>query len=202
VPKKWKLPQINWMLFWTALGALAAVVALLVGLGFHSSDSGGDSGGGSAAKPDTVSETTDEPRADPEVEDPAGGEELWGGEISLIVNENYALDGFPIEPFEGYCDGCIMVNSFATPLALEVENGVRNWAPPDPPSYEDCAELLASGPAPSVALVESPNSEGLAEGDWACAYSKSGEILRLGYKGESEDGVNFRFTVTGWSQAS
>lgn len=119
-----------------------------------------------------------------------------------MVNENYALDGFPIEPFEGYCDGCIMVNSFAPELSLEVENGVRNWAPPAPPSFEDCAAILESGPAPSVLLVSSPNNEGMAVGDWACAYSKSHEVLRVRYEGESEDGVNFRFMVTGWSKPS
>lgn len=192
--------RINWTLFWTALGSIAAVAALLVALDiFPSSDSGG-------AESPAITKTDErdlEGQEDltegrSEADATPVGEKLWGGEISLVVNENYALDGFPIEPFEGYCDGCIMVNSFTPELSLEVENGVRDWTEPTPPSYEDCAQLLESGPAPSVSLVTSPNTEGVEAGEWACAFSKSGEILRLRYLGESQNEVNFRFMATGW----
>jgi hypothetical protein len=192
-------PRVNWMLFWTALGALAAVGALLLTIDLSPSDQGAG-----AEKPPPPKTDGREERSDhkPDGAEQPQGKELWSGEISLVVNENYALDGFPIEQVEGYCEGCIMVNSFTPEISLEVENGVRNWPQPNPPSFDDCAQLLESGPAPSVFLVTSPNSEGLWEGDWACAYSKSGELLRLQYLGESEDGVNFRFKATGWSRPS
>jgi hypothetical protein len=186
------------MLFWTALGALAALGALLLTLDLSpSSDSGTQSEKPAVAQPEGSEKGSDHGlRSEPEQ---AQGEELWSGEISLVVNTNYTLDGFPIEPFEGYCDGCIRVNSFAPELSLEVENGVRDWPESRAPSFTGCSELLESGPAPSVFLVTSPNSEGLQVGEWACAYSKSGEVLRLRYQGESEDEVNFHFLVTGWT---
>jgi hypothetical protein len=195
--------RINWTLFWTAVGSIAAVAALLVALDvFPSSDSDGGESPAIAktdeGDPESSEDLTEGTGGGSEADDTPTGEKLWGGEISLVVNENYALDGFPIEPFEGFCDGCIMVNSFTPELSLEVENGVRDWTEPTPPTYEDCVQLLDSGPAPSVSLVTSPNTEGVETGEWACAFSKSGEILRLRYLGESQDEVNLRFMATGW----
>lgn len=191
--------RINWTLFWTAVGSLAAVAALFLALDVFPSSDSSDS-----ESPTTVQADRGEfeESGNSVANNPQAGKKLWGGEISLVVDENYALDGFPIEPFEGYCDGCIMVNSFTPELSLQVENGVRDWSEPTPPVYEDCARLLESGPAPSVSLVTSPNSEGVEVGEWACAFSKSGEILRLRYLGESQDEVNFRFAATGWRQPS
>jgi hypothetical protein len=190
---------MNWTLFWTAIGSLAAVAALLLALDVLPSSDSSDS-----ESPTTVRTDRSEPEEPVNLaaQNLQAGKKLWEGEISLVVNENYALDGFPIEPFEGYCDGCIMVNSFTPELSLQVENGVRDWREPTPPTYEDCARLLESGPAPSVSLVTSPNSEGVEVGEWACAFSKSGEILRLRYLGESQDEVNFGFAATGWRQPS
>jgi hypothetical protein len=187
------------MLFWTALGSLAAVVALLLALDIFPSADSSDSDTPTVVRSDRNEPEESAGSADKESR---GGEKLWGGEISLVVDKNYALDGFPVEPFEGYCDGCVMVNSFTPELSFQAENGVRDWSDPAPPDYADCARLLESGPAPSVSLVTSPNSEGVEVGEWACAYSKSGEVLRLRYLGESQDEMNFRFAVTGWRQPS
>ena len=192
--------RINWTLFWTAVGSIAAVAALLVALdvfpspGSGTADNAGITNGGNGGSENQGSLTEGGSPAEP----PPSGEKLWSGEISLVANQNYALDGFPIEPFEGYCDGCIIVNGFTE--SLEVENGVREWTEPTAPSYGDCVRLLESGPAPSVLLVTSPNAEGIEVGDWVCAFSKSGEILRLQYLGESQDEINIRFKATGWRQ--
>lgn len=196
--------RINWTLFWTAAGSLAAIGALLLALNIvPSSDSGG------AESPVVTSTGKGDPEKSGEpIEGGLGGdgaqagEELWSGEIVLVVDKDYALDGFPIKPLEGYCDGCIMVNGFTPEPSLEVENGIRDWSRPAPPSYEDCAQLLESGPIPSIVLVTSPNIEGIEVGGWACAFSKSGEIVRLHYLGESQDEVTFRFMATGWREPS
>jgi hypothetical protein len=195
--------RINWTLFWTAVGSIAAVAAVLLALDvIPSSDSGraNDSVGKKTREsaPQDSGNSVEEPEADAD----QAGEELWSGEVSLVVDKNYTLDGFPIEPFEEFCDGCIQVNSFSPEPSLRAENGVRAWDESTPPSYEDCAQLLESGPAPSVSLVMSPNAEGVEVGEWACAFSKSKEILRLRYLGESEDEMNFRFLTTGWRQSS
>lgn len=195
--------RINWTLFWTAVGSIAAIAGVLLALGVTpSSDSGNaESPAGKKAResaPQDSSDSLDKREANPD----NAGEELWSGEISVIVDTNYTLDGFPIEPFEGFCDGCIMVNSYTPELSLQVENGVRAWNQSSPPSYGDCVRLLESGPAPSVSLVTSPDAEGVEVGEWACAFSKSKEILRLRYLGESEDEMNFRFMATGWRQPS
>lgn len=197
------LRRINWTLFWTAVGSLAAVGALLLALNVvPSSNSNGPESLTTARTEAGASERSGTPPGGREIDESGAGDKLWEGEIFLVVDEDYALDGFPIEPYEGYCDGCIMVNSFTEEPSLQVENGVRDWDGPTPPSYEKCARLLESGPAPSVFLVTSPNSEGVGVGEWACALSKSGEILRLRYLGKSQDEVNFRFAATGWRQPS
>jgi hypothetical protein len=195
--------RINWTLFWTAVGSIAAVAGVLLALGVTpSSDSRrADDPAGRKAR-ESVPQNSGGSVKIPEANADQAGEELWSGEISLVVNENYALDGFPIEPFEEFCDGCIQVNSFSPEPSLQAENGVRAWDESTPPSYEDCAQLLESGPAPSVSLVTSPNAEGVEVGEWACAFSKSKEILRLRNLGESEDETNFRFMATGWRQPS
>jgi hypothetical protein len=195
--------RINWTLFWTAVGSIAAVAAVLLALGVtpsSDSDSGDDPTGEKAREsaPQSSGGSVEKTEANAD----KAGEELWSGEISLIVDTNYTLDGFPIEPFEGFCDGCIQVNSYSPEPSLQVENGVRAWDESTPPSHEDCVQLLESGPAPLVSLVTSPNAEGVEVGEWACAFSKSNEILRLRYLGESEDEMNFRFMATGWRQPS
>lgn len=195
--------RINWTLFWTAVGSIAAVAAVLLALGVTPSPDSGHANN-PASKKALESAPQDSARSIEESEANAdkAGEELWSGEISLIVDTNYSLDGFPIQPFEGFCDGCIQVNSYSLEPSLQVENGVRAWDESTPPSHEDCAQLLESGPAPSVSLVTSPNAEGVEVGEWACAFSKSKEILRLRNLGESEDEMNFRFMATGWRQPS
>lgn len=200
--RKWT-ERINWTLFWTAVGSIAAVAAVLLALGVTpSSDSGRANDPASKTAPNNAPQGSTGSVEESEANADRAGEELWSGEISLIIDKNYTLDGFPIEPFEGFCDGCIQVNSYSLEPSLQAENGVRAWDESTPPSFQDCAQLLESGPAPSVSLVTSPNAEGVEVGEWACVFSKSKEILRLRNLGESEDEMNFRFLATGWRQPS
>ena len=193
--------RFNWTLFWTAVGALAAIAGVLATLGFFSSSDPERSEGSVATgagshspeKPGDSSTPTG-----PEI--PQAGEKLWSGEISLVLEELYALDGFPIEPYNGYyCDGCLMINRYSPEVSFEVENGVREWGEPSPPSYADCVRLLESGPALAISLVASTGRESLEAGEWVCAFSLSGQVLRLRYEGVSQDGVNYRFAATGWN---
>lgn len=200
--RKWT-ERINWTLFWTAVGSIAAVATVLLALGATpSSDSGRASDPASKPAQENAPQNSAGSVGESEANVDKAGEELWSGEISLVVNKNYSLDGFPIEPFEEFCDGCIQVNGFSLEPSLQAENGVRAWEESSSPSYEDCAQLLESGPALSVSLVTSPNAEGVEVGEWACAFSKSKEILRLRNLGESEDEMTFRFMATGWRQPS
>ncbi len=192
--------RINWTLFWTAVGALATVLGLLAAIHvFPFSDSKGSENpvakglGGGNEEPGASST----PVGGTEISQT--GEMLWSSEISLVGDEYYALDGLPIEPDDGYCgEGCITVESYPSEQALEAGNGIREWGGHGPPSYADCVRLLESGPALAISLIASTGSENLAVGGWACAYSSSGNILRLRYEGGTQDGANYRFTATSW----
>jgi hypothetical protein len=60
----------------------------------------------------------------------------------------------------------------------------------------------ASATSPKASPGVKVASRRVEVGEWACAFSKSGEILCLRYLGESQDEVNFRFAATGWRQPS
>jgi hypothetical protein len=196
--------EINWTMVAALAGvvvALATVMGVLATVGVFSSSHSttpttpagqttGGSSGGSGSPPTTTTTTTKPPAA----------AQLWKGDVSLEVNRNYALDGFPIRALDS-CTGCLGVGDYpGAGLSLQAENGVQSWMRAGRPSYSDCVHLLDSGSAQAVSLGTSPNDGGLPVGGWACAVSKASEILRLRYESASQDGNNYRFAVTAWSK--
>jgi hypothetical protein len=131
---------------------------------------------------------------------PEGGvrpaEQLWTGEVSLVLGRPYGLDERPdklVEP----CGGCLKLETQAGgAIVLHAENGIVSWPQQGRPSYYDCVHLRESGTEDFVSLAVPGQSGGLAPGAWICATGRKDDIVRLRYEGTSDAG--YLFDVTAW----
>lgn len=125
--------------------------------------------------------------------------EVWSGEVSLLLNQHYALNKKPVEPLES-CGVCLTLeNHPGGRLQLRVVNGVLAWPKPGRPSYLDCVRLRESGTLDTVPLETSPHDGGLPIHSWMCATSGiDDDILRLQYEGPGQGSKGYRFAVSAW----
>lgn len=191
---------------WGMVGALAAiagvVVAVLIARGVFSPSPSTSTTRTSRTNPVLTSSTTKGPSTTSNAPTTPGGEApVWQSEVSLVVNQEYALDGPPIEALNS-CSGCLKVGDYpGAGLAIQADNGLQPWTKTGRPSHADCVQLLSSGTGPAAAL-ETSDQSGISIGGWVCAFSKAGDVLRLRYEGSSRDGTNYRFAVTAWRNRS
>jgi hypothetical protein len=159
----------------------------------------------SHASPRTAPPTTNAPTSPtppgpttPGPTTPAPGSPFWHGQVTLVVNQDYALDGLPVTSLAS-CAGCMRVGDYpGAGLALQADNGVQPWTKPGEPTYSGCMNLLNSGTTPAAALDVPPYTSGVAVGGWLCAFSKEHDYLRLRFDGSANGGTDYRFTVTAW----
>jgi hypothetical protein len=129
---------------------------------------------------------------------PAAGTPAWNSAVTMNVNKDYALDGPPITPLDS-CTGCVSVaDAEGFGIALNRDSGVLQWTGTGTPTYASCLQLLRGGPVGSVSLQtpDYPNGT-LAPGSWACAYSKTMEVLAIQYKGTANN-ITYSFAVNAW----
>lgn len=125
-------------------------------------------------------------------------EEVWSGEVSLVLNLPYGLDEKP-DKIVSPCGGCLMLEKRpGARLFLRAENGIVPWPKQERPSYYDCVHLRESGTLDYVSLEISPHDGGLAIHRWMCATGRNDDIVRLQYGGQAPDGKGYRFAVTTW----
>jgi hypothetical protein len=125
-------------------------------------------------------------------------EEIWSGEVLLVLNQHYGLDKRPGKTSES-CGACLTVGSSRRGgLFLHSDNGILPWPKQERPSYADCIHQRESGTLDAVTLETSPHDGGLAVHGWLCATGNEGDIIRLQYQGQGKGGTEFRFAVTAW----
>jgi hypothetical protein len=152
-------------------------------------------------------------------------EEIWSGEVSLVLNQRYGLNKRPGNTLEP-CGACLTVGStWPDPrvvvrsttrgpdhldqqtgaghtrkgrLFLHSDNGILPWPKRERPSYYDCIHQRESGTLDAVTLETSPNHGGVAVHGWICATGNEDNIIRLQYQGQGPGSNDPRFTVTTW----
>lgn len=125
-------------------------------------------------------------------------EEIWSGEVSLVLNQRYGLNKKPIKALEP-CGACLTVGSRpGGGLFLHSDNGILPWSKRDRPSYYDCIRQRESGTLDVVTLETSPHDGGLAVHGWLCATGNEDDIIRLRYEGQGQSHRDCRFAVTAW----
>jgi hypothetical protein len=125
--------------------------------------------------------------------------EIWSGEVSLALNQHYALNEKSVKSLEP-CGGCLTLESHpGGALMFHAENGILVWPKQGRPSYLDCVRLRESGTLDAVPLKTSPHDGGLPIHRWLCATSGTDDdILRLQYQGPGQGRKDYRFVVTAW----
>jgi hypothetical protein len=127
-------------------------------------------------------------------------EEIWSGDVSLVVNRHYGLNEKTVKALNP-CGGCFTVGSApeGDGMLLKSEQGILVWPKMERPSYLDCVHQRESGTLDAIALEIAPHDGGLAVNRWLCATGKGDIIVRLQYEGRDQNSKDYRFAVTAWN---
>jgi hypothetical protein len=128
-----------------------------------------------------------------------GGVELYSSRVVLIQGQGYALDSVP--PVANQCTDCIIVEPVPQlGMTLSAPRGLVPLNTTVTPSYEECAAALQGSGVGAAPLYVPPNYlHGAMPGNYYCAFSDNGSVLRMRYDGANHHGRSFNFTVTAWS---